>query len=52
MLNYSQYTIKNKTAKSKLICKLKKAFPNNKFSVIYKRKENLKEMVAPSLYHK
>ena len=29
---------------------LKKAFPNNKFSVIYKRNKNLKEMVAPSLY--
>ena len=31
---------------------LKKAFPNNKFSVIYKRKKNLKKMVAPSLYPK
>ena len=29
---------------------LKNAFPNNKFSVIYKRNKNLKEMVAPSLY--
>ena len=28
----------------------KKAFPNNKFSVIYKRKKNLKEMAAPPLY--
>ena len=31
---------------------LKKAFSNNKFSVIYKRNKNLKEMVAPSLYPK
>ena len=31
---------------------LKKAFPNNKFSVIYKRNKNLKKMVAPSLYPK
>ena len=31
---------------------LKKAFPSNKFSVIYKRNKNLKEMVAPSLYPK
>ena len=31
---------------------LKKAFPNTKFCVIYKRNKNLKEMVAPSLYHK
>ena len=31
---------------------LKKAFPNNKFSVTYKRNKNLKEMVAPSLYFK
>ena len=30
---------------------LKKAFPNNKFFVIYKRNKNLKEMVA-SLYPK
>ena len=29
---------------------LKKAFPRNKFSVIYKRNKNLKEMVAPSSY--
>ena len=27
---------------------LKKAFPSNKFSVIYKGNKNLKEMVAPS----
>ena len=31
---------------------LKKAFPNNKFSIIYKCKKNLKEMVPPSLYPK
>ena len=31
---------------------LKKAFLSNKFSVIYKRSENLKEMVAPSSYPK
>ena len=31
---------------------LKKPFPNNKFSLIYKRNKNLKEMVAPSLYPK
>ena len=31
---------------------LKKVFPNKKFSVIYKHKENLKEMVAASLYPK
>ena len=31
---------------------LKKASPNNKFSVIYKRNKNLKAMVAPSLYTK
>ena len=31
---------------------LKKVFPNKKFSVIYKRNKNLKEMVAPSLYPK
>ena len=31
---------------------LKKVFPNEKFSVINKRKKNLKEMVAPSLYPK
>ena len=30
----------------------KKAFPNNQFLVIYKRNKNLKEMVAPSFYHK
>ena len=28
---------------------LKKAFPNNKFSLIYTRHKNLKEMVTPSL---
>ena len=31
---------------------LKKAFPNNKFSVIYKCKKNLKDILAPSLYPK
>ena len=31
---------------------LKKTFPNDKFSVIYKCNKNLKEMVAPSLYPK
>ena len=31
---------------------LKKVFPNKKFSVIYKHKENLKEIVAASLYPK
>ena len=31
---------------------LKKAFPNNTFSVIYKRNRNLKEIVALSLYPK
>ena len=31
---------------------LKKAFPSNEFSVIYKRNRNLREMVAPSLYPK
>ena len=31
---------------------LKKAFPNNKFFVIYKCNKNLKEMVAPFLYPK
>ena len=31
---------------------LKKTFPNNKLSVIYKRNKKLKEMVAPSLYPK
>ena len=30
----------------------KNVFPNKKFSVIYKRNKNLKEMVAPSLYPK
>ena len=29
---------------------LKNVFPNEKFSVIYKRNKNLKEMVAPFLY--
>ena len=31
---------------------LKNVFPNKIFSVIYKRNKNVKEMVAPSLYHK
>ena len=31
---------------------LKKAFPNNKFSVISKRNKNLREMVAPPVYPK
>ena len=31
---------------------LKKGFPSNKFSVIYKRNKNPKEMVAPSLHPK
>ena len=31
---------------------LKKAFPNNKLSVIYKQNKYLKEMVAPSSYPK
>ena len=31
---------------------LKKIFPNNTFSVIYKRNKNLKEIVSPSLYQK
>ena len=31
---------------------LKKVFPNNRFSVTYKRHKNLKEMVVPSLYPK
>ena len=31
---------------------LEKVFPNNTFSVIYKRNKNLKEIVAPSLYPK
>ena len=29
---------------------LKKVFPNKKFSVIYKRNKNLKELIASSLY--
>ena len=31
---------------------IKKAFPNIKFSVIYKRNKNLREIVVPSLYPK
>ena len=31
---------------------LRNVFPNKKFSVIYKRNKNLKEMVAPTLYRK
>ena len=31
---------------------LKNVFPNKKFSVIYKRNKNLKEIVEPSLYPK
>ena len=31
---------------------LKKVFPNKKFSVIYKRNKNLKELIASSLYPK
>ena len=31
---------------------LKKVFPNKKFSVIYKRNKNLKELIGPSLYPK
>ena len=34
------------------VFQIKKAFPNIKFSVIYKRNKNLKEIVVPSLYPK